>query len=70
MTLEMLQNEMINAMKSGDTVVIMPGEYRENVVIRNFRGDPEKPTVIKAALPQSVVIRGDVNGPIFSKAVA
>ncbi len=62
--------EAVNAMKSGDTVVIMPGEYRENVVIRNFRGDPEKPTVIKAALPQSVVIRGDVNGPIFSKAVA
>lgn len=51
----------------GDTVIVRPGEYHENINLTNFYGDPEKPTVIKAELPQSVVLRGSYNAPIFRK---
>ncbi|MBR2872273.1 MAG: hypothetical protein IKB99_02140, partial [Lentisphaeria bacterium] len=43
----------------GDTVTILPGEYLDEVEI-NFQGDPAKPTTIRAKIPGTVHMRGDV----------
>ncbi len=48
-----------NRLKSGDTLTIDPGEYRESVTLKDF-GDKDKNTVIKARLPGSVLMRGDL----------
>jgi len=52
----------VDALASGDTLTIAPGEYFEHV-LRKDLGDLEKDTVIRAAVPGSVLMRGDVPMP-------
>ena len=56
-----------DALAGGDTLIIGPGEYGENVARENL-GTPEKQTVIRAEIPGTVVLRGDVPAPEFQKA--
>ena len=56
----------IKAMKPGDTLTIMPGIYRESIEVANL-GAKDKTTVIRAKLPGTVLLRGDVDAPPFRK---
>ena len=56
----------VDALQPGDTLTILPGEYLENVKRTNL-GSPEKDTLIRAALPGTVLLRGDVPAPEFKK---
>jgi hypothetical protein len=56
----------VNALASGDTLIIGPGEYFETVA-RESLGDDQKDTVIRAAIPGTVLLRGDVPAPTFTK---
>ncbi|MBL8825435.1 MAG: right-handed parallel beta-helix repeat-containing protein [Planctomycetaceae bacterium] len=49
----------VNALAPGDTLQIGPGEYREFVEREKF-GDPARPTTIRAEIPGTVLLRGDV----------
>lgn len=49
----------VNALKPGDTLHIGPGEYRE-AVRRDGLGSLDAETTIRAELPGTVVLRGDV----------
>lgn len=51
--------EGVAALKAGDTLTIMPGEYRE-VVSGTLAGTAEAPITIRAWRAGSVVMRGDV----------
>ena len=51
--------EGVAALKAGDTLTIMPGEYRE-VVAGTLVGTAEAPITIRAWRAGSVVMRGDV----------
>jgi len=53
-------------MAAGDILTIAPGEYRENVVRENL-GDSGQETVIRAEIPGTVLLRGDVPAPEFTK---
>ena len=55
----------VKKMKPGDTVTILPGEYLEEGVFR-FRGAKGKPARIRAKIPGTVHMRGDVPAPAFS----
>ena len=48
----------VGTLAPGDVLTIGPGEYEENVLLSDF-GDPEKETLIRAAIPGTVLIRGD-----------
>ena len=54
----------VNALNAGDTLTIAPGEYRETVFRENL-GRTEAPTTIRAAIPGTVLLRGDVPAPDF-----
>lgn len=56
----------VEKLAPGDTITILPGEYREQVLF-NFNGDPKRPTHIRAQIPGSVHFRGDVPAPKFTK---
>jgi len=56
----------VDALAAGDTLTICPGEYFEHVWRKDL-GDSEKDTVIRAALPGTVLLRGDVPMPEFKK---
>ena len=56
----------VDALNPGDTLTIGPGEYFENVE-RTGLGGPDADTVIRAEVPGTVVLRGDVPGPEFKK---
>jgi len=56
----------LDALAAGDALTIGPGEYFEHVS-RKGLGDLEKDTVIRAALPGTVLLRGDVPMPEFKK---
>lgn len=56
----------VGVLQPGDTLTIGPGEYFENVRIEKF-GDLEKETLIRAEIPGTVLLRGDVDAPAFSK---
>lgn len=56
----------VDALQPGDTLTIGPGEYRENVR-RDGLGSSEVETVIRAEIPGTVVLRGDVPAPEFKK---
>ena len=56
----------VDALKSGDTLTIMPGEYFENVR-RDKLGGAEEDTLIRAAISGTVVLRGDVRAPALRK---
>ena len=52
-----------NALRAGDTLVLMEGFYRPLLTLRASPGDdekPENPIVIRAARPGTAVIHGDV----------
>ena len=52
--------EGVAALKAGDTLTIMPGEYRE-VVSGTLIGTAEAPITIRAWRAGSVLLRGDVD---------
>lgn len=54
----------VDALQPGDTVTILPGEYFESVS-RIGLGNAEKETVIRAEIPGTVLLRGDVPVPEF-----
>lgn len=56
----------VDALEPGDTLTILPGEYAENVKIVEF-GDPDRQTVIRAAIPGTALLRGDRDAPPFRK---
>ena len=53
-------------MAAGDILTIAPGEYRENVM-REGLGDSLKETLIRAEIPGTALLRGDVPAPEFTK---
>lgn len=55
----------ISKLAPGDTVTILPGEYHEQNIFR-FSGDPKRPTRIRAKIPGTVHLRGDVPAPRFT----
>ena len=54
----------VDAMKTGDTLTVGPGEYFENVK-RADLGGPEVNTLIRAEIPGTALLRGDVPAPAF-----
>ena len=56
----------VDALKPGDTLTIGPGEYLENVQ-RAGLGSPDADTVIRAEVPGTALLRGDVAAPEFKK---
>ena len=54
----------VDVLKPGDTLTIGPGEYFENVQ-RADLGSPDVDTVIRAEIPGTAVLRGDVPAPEF-----
>lgn len=56
----------LDAMEAGDTLIIGPGEYFGNLR-RDDLGNMEVQTTIRAQIPGTVIIRGDVPGPRFEK---
>ena len=57
----------ISLMQPGDTLNIMPGEYRQVIDGSCLRTSPDKRTTIRAMIPGTVLIRGDVDAPAFKK---
>ena len=56
----------VDALKAGDTLTIGSGEYFENVARANL-GGPNADTVIRAEIPGTAVLRGDVAAPALEK---
>ena len=56
----------VDALKPGDTLTIGPGEYFESVQ-RADLGSPNADTVIRAEIPGTALLRGDVPAPEFEK---
>ena len=56
----------VGVLKPGDTLTIAPGEYFEAVKCSNL-GSIEKKTIIRAEIPGTVLLRGDVLAPSFKK---
>jgi parallel beta-helix repeat protein len=56
----------VDALKPGDTLTIGPGEYVENVE-RTDLGAMDVDTLIRAEIPGTAVLRGDVPAPEFKK---
>ena len=50
----------ISVLKPGDTLTIMPGEYREHIV-SGVSGTKDAPVTIRAWRAGSVLLRGDVD---------
>ncbi len=56
----------VNALEPGDTLTIAPGEYHESVA-REDLGSMEADIVIRAEVPGTALLRGDVPAPAFRK---
>jgi len=56
----------VDSLAPGDTLTIAPGEYSGSV-FRNGLGSMDADTTIRAAIPGTVVVRGDVPAPKFEK---
>jgi hypothetical protein len=56
----------VNALQPGDILTICPGEYLENVRRDKLGGD-DKDTLIRAEIPGTVVLRGDIPVEGFRK---
>ncbi|MBN1419395.1 MAG: hypothetical protein JXP34_11505 [Planctomycetes bacterium] len=56
----------VDALRAGDTLTIGPGEYFENVR-RADLGSPDVETVIRAEVPGTALLRGDIPAPEFKK---
>lgn len=48
----------VDALEPGDTLTVRPGEYFENIKLKEF-GDLNRETLIRAEIPGTVVLRGD-----------
>ncbi len=55
----------LKLLQPGDTLTIMPGEYHE-ALTWEFDGDAERTTTVRAAVPGTVVLRGDLDAPAFT----
>lgn len=56
----------VDALQPGDTLTIAPGEYHEGVY-RDKLGNADATTTIRAEIPRTVLLRGDVPAPVFTK---
>jgi len=56
----------LDALQAGDTLTIGPGEYAESLS-RADLGAPDRETLIRAEIPRTVHLRGDVPAPAFRK---
>ena len=56
----------LDALETGDTLTIAPGEYYENAR-REDLGGPDADTVIRAQIPGAALLRGDIPAPEFEK---
>lgn len=56
----------VDALNPGDTLTILPGEYF-GAVMRADVGSAEAQTAIRAAIPGTVLLRGDVPAPAFER---
>lgn len=56
----------VDTLQPGDTLTIAPGEYFE-AIKRVDLGSLDHDTVIRAAIPGTVVLRGDVPAPVFRR---
>ena len=56
----------VDALKAGDTLTIGPGEYFESVERENL-GSADADTVIRAEIPGTAMLRGDIPAPEFKK---
>lgn len=56
----------VDALKPGDTLTIGPGEYFESVT-RDGLGNADVDTIIRAEVPGTAVLRGDIPAPQFTK---
>lgn len=54
----------VSLLQPGDILNIAPGEYHE-AVSRKDLGGPDKETIIRAEIPGTVLLRGDVPAPVF-----
>ena len=54
----------VDALNPGDTLTVGRGEYRE-AVTRKGLGSEEKQTLIRGEIPGTVLLRGDVEAPVF-----
>lgn len=59
-------NKGVQALAAGDTLTIGPGEYAESVT-RDALGSLDAETILRAAIPGTVLLRGDVSAPVFQK---
>jgi hypothetical protein len=50
----------VSALKAGDTLTILPGEYVESVEVRKLVGTKDAPITIRAQREGTVLLRGDV----------
>lgn len=57
----------VDALETGDELVVAPGTY-DGGVIGVGLGGPEAETVIRAEIPGTAILRGDVPAPPFRKA--
>ncbi|MBU1239043.1 hypothetical protein KKF84_12520, partial [Myxococcota bacterium] len=65
----------VNVLSAGQTLIIGPGEYFESVKSGTFidweygdqLGSPDVDTVIRAEIPGTVLIKGDIPAPSFTK---
>jgi parallel beta-helix repeat protein len=55
----------VDALQPGDTLTILPGEYAQGVT-RAGLGSDAADTVIRAQIPGTVLLRGDVPAPAFA----
>ncbi len=55
----------VEALSAGDTLTIGPGEYHESIA-REGLGSDAADTVIQAAIPGTVILRGDLQAPAFA----
>lgn len=54
----------VDALSAGDVLTIAPGQYRESVSRLNL-GSADVETLIRAQIPGTVLLRGDVPAPVF-----
>jgi len=50
----------VSLLKAGDTLTILPGEYRESVEVRKLTGTKDAPITIRAQRQGTVLLRGDM----------
>jgi len=55
----------VDALEPGNTLTVSPGEYYEGVSRSNL-GNAEVDTLIRAEIPGTVILRGDVVAPAFT----